>query len=351
MRAYALGVAVWFALCGLAQAQPSCGEPPRVDDLTLKGDLEGKAQFLSKLVGDADLKGKIETARTDIFSKYPKAGEAHSDAYLEYMFCSFVLSDPKLSGQEKLHAILDFRQAEREPVQSSQTSTTHGDQSPAVIAGGNVAINYQGMSAEEQEAFASKLAAKLLAEMKTGGVLPASPNAKQQVTDAVTNIAQGASQGDPRLQQALSLLAAGNVAQATPLLQAVADEKSARITQDRKDAATAYRNLGAIAGLRNPTKALLAYAKAAEYDPDDVESLYWAGTLEIDHGELSSAETRLKRVLALTPDQDWRHYWAQVGLGDIAIQRGNLPAALQSYRDSLSIAERLAKADPMLAAA
>jgi hypothetical protein len=132
MRAYALGVAVWFALCGLAQAQPSCGEPPRVDDLTLKGDLEGKAQFLSKLVGDADLKGKIEAARTDIFSKYPKAGEAHSDAYLEYLFCSFVLSDPKLSGQEKFHAILDFRQAEREPVKSSQTAITHGDQSPAV---------------------------------------------------------------------------------------------------------------------------------------------------------------------------------------------------------------------------
>jgi hypothetical protein len=142
MRACALGVTVWFALCGLAQAQPSCGEPPRVDDLTLKGDLEGKAQFLSKLVGDADLKGKIETARTDIFSKYPNAGGAHSDAYLEYMFCSFVLSDPKLSGKEKFQAILDFRQAEREPVRPSPTATTHGDQSPAVNNEGDTTINY-----------------------------------------------------------------------------------------------------------------------------------------------------------------------------------------------------------------
>jgi hypothetical protein len=139
MRACALGVTVWFALCGLAQAQPSCGEPPRVDDLTLKGDLEGKAQFLSKLVGNADLKGKIEAVRTDIFSKYPNAGEAHSDAYLEYMFCSFVLSDPKLSGKEKFQAIVDFRQAEREPV---QTATTHGNQSPAVNNKGDTTINY-----------------------------------------------------------------------------------------------------------------------------------------------------------------------------------------------------------------
>jgi tetratricopeptide (TPR) repeat protein len=188
----------------------------------------------------------------------------------------------------------------------AQTARSNGNQSPAVTnaPGGNVAIIYQGMSAEEKAAFAKQVATTLLEGMKTSGALPASPNAKQQVTDAVTNIAQGASQGDPRLQQALSLLAAGNVAQATPLLQAVADAKSARINQDRKDATTAYRNLGAIAGLRDPTNALLAYAKAAEFDPDDVESLYWAGTLEIDHGELSSAETRLKRVLALTPDQD-----------------------------------------------
>jgi hypothetical protein len=142
VRARAIALTAWIALGGAAQAQPSCGDPPRVDDETLKGDLEGKAQFLSKLVGDANLKGKIETARTDIFSKYPNAGAAHSDAYLEYMVCTFVLSDPKLSGQEKLRAILDFRQAERESVQPSQV-TTHGNQSPAVNApGGNVGIQY-----------------------------------------------------------------------------------------------------------------------------------------------------------------------------------------------------------------
>jgi hypothetical protein len=44
----------------MAQVQPPCSDPPRVDDQMLKGDLEGKAKFLSSLVGNANLKGQIE---------------------------------------------------------------------------------------------------------------------------------------------------------------------------------------------------------------------------------------------------------------------------------------------------
>lgn len=136
--------------------------------------------------------------------------------------------------------------------------------------------------------------------MQVRGAPQVGPSAAQRVEQAVTGIAKGASEGDEQLQQALSLLAAGNAAQATPLLKAVAETKTAQIQKDRKEAATAYRNLGAIAGLRDPKAALDAYANAANLDPDDAESLYWAGFLEIGHGELSSAEARLKRVLSLT---------------------------------------------------
>jgi hypothetical protein len=133
---------VWLAFSVVvAQAQPSCGDPPRVDDQTLKGDLEGKAKFLSSLVGDASLKGQVETARTDVFSKYPNAGSTRSDAYLEYMFCSFVLGDLKWSAQEKFRAILEFRQAAALPPPSA-SAATRGDQSPAVNSGGNVNVQY-----------------------------------------------------------------------------------------------------------------------------------------------------------------------------------------------------------------
>ena len=86
------------------------------------------------------------------------------------------------------------------------------------------------------------------------------------------------------MQQALALLKENKIAEATPLLNAVAVDKTARAEQataqaakDRKDAAIAYRNLGAIAGLADPKRALEAYEKAVALDPDDLDSLLWAG--------------------------------------------------------------------------
>jgi hypothetical protein len=128
-----------------AHAQPSCGEPPRVDDQSLKGDLEGKAKFLSSLVGDANLKGQAEAVRTDIFRNYPEASKTRSDAYLQYMFCSFVLSDPKLSAKEKFQAIQEFRQplpAASGSTQGSPNVSTSGSQSPGVISGGDTSISF-----------------------------------------------------------------------------------------------------------------------------------------------------------------------------------------------------------------
>jgi hypothetical protein len=148
MRTVAATFVAWLTLFAAAQAQPSCGDPPRVDDQRLKGDLEGKAQFLSKLVGDASLKGQIETARTDIFSKYPNAGATRSDAYLEYMFCSFVLTDPKLPTQEKFRSIQEFRQLAAQPVPAVPQASTRGEQSPAVINKGDTNIGYGAAPAQ-----------------------------------------------------------------------------------------------------------------------------------------------------------------------------------------------------------
>src|SRR6202040_162499 len=111
--------------------------------------------------------------------------------------------------------------------------------------------------------------------------------------------AQGAAEGDSRLQQALEFLKGDKITDATQLLRAFAEDKTARIGKDRKEAAIAYRNLGAIAGLADPKRALEAYERTAELDPDDLESLYWAGWIEIDHGDLNKAQARLERVLTL----------------------------------------------------
>lgn len=82
------------------------------------------------------------------------------------------------------------------------------------------------------------------------------------------------------------------------------EQAAAQAGKDRKKAVVAYRNLGAIAGLADPKRALEAYEKALALDPDDMESLLGAGEIQNDYGDLS--------------------------------------AALKSYKDSLAIRERLA---------
>jgi tetratricopeptide (TPR) repeat protein len=176
----------------------------------------------------------------------------------------------------------------------------------------------------------------------------AGPGAQQAVGEAVGSIAQGSSEGDSRLEKALDLLKANKIDEAVPLLEAFANDKEARIEKDRKEAAIAYRNLGAIAGLADPKRALEAYEKAASLDPDDLESLFWAGWIEIDHGDHDKAQTRLERVLTLakTEAQAFYKYWPLIGLGDIKQQRGDLNGALKSYRDGRAIIDRLAQSDP-----
>ena len=183
----------------------------------------------------------------------------------------------------------------------------------------------------------------------------AGPGAQQAVGGALQSIAQGAAEGDQRLQQAFDLLKRDKVAEATQLLNAVAEDRSAQAERavaqaqkDREIAATAFRNLGAIAGLRDPKKALEAYTKAAELDPNDIESAFWVGWIQISHGDLKEAQRQLQRTLvrARRDNNDYYETWSLIGLGDVQVAQGDLKAALQSYSDSRAIVERLAKSDP-----
>jgi len=194
----------------------------------------------------------------------------------------------------------------------------------------------------DQQRELTEIKERLLAAFPTQGV----PGADKAIGAAVDAAAQGASAGDARLQRALGFLKAGNVKEAEPLFRAVAEEKAARIKTDSKDAATAFRNLGAIAGFADPKRALDAYQKAAELDPDDMESIFLVGWTQLQRGNLEEADARFRRVLLATKTDNWANYWARIGFGNIRIARGNLPEALKSFRDGLAIANRLAEADP-----
>jgi len=96
-----------------------CGEPPphqfkEESYKSIKGDLEGKANFLSSWVGKVGLGTKIESTRKEIFAKYSDANAAYMDQYLLYMFC-YIISDPKnkQDPNDKIKAIMEFRQQQQ----------------------------------------------------------------------------------------------------------------------------------------------------------------------------------------------------------------------------------------------
>jgi tetratricopeptide (TPR) repeat protein len=224
----------------------------------------------------------------------------------------------------------------------------------------------------------------------------AAPGAEKAVGDAVEAAAKGAEQGDARLRRALELLEAGKPQEAEPLFRAVAEDKERAARASDKEAAAAYRHLGAIAGLRDPKRAREAYGKAVALNSEDREALYWHGYLQMLAGQLTLAERDLTRLLHLseTAEDERGLYRAHLRLGEILLDRGdlagarqrqdqahkiarlkadqflndlewqrdlsvsqekigavlvalgNLPEALQSFRDSFALADKLAKADP-----
>jgi hypothetical protein len=119
----------------------NCGDPPPVQNETLEGEIQGKAQFLSRFLGDASLGGRIQTARTEIFSKYPE-GE-RSNAYFEYQVCVMLMNDQSLTTLQKLDKLTEIRREFSRPVASS--SATVGDSGIAntgkINVGGDVKIN------------------------------------------------------------------------------------------------------------------------------------------------------------------------------------------------------------------
>jgi tetratricopeptide (TPR) repeat protein len=199
------------------------------------------------------------------------------------------------------------------------------------------------------------LAAELARQLVAASQTQAAPGHERAVGAAVTNIATGAAAGDTRLQHALDLLETGNIEDASKLLRTVADENAAtiaqaqaRIREDSGQAATAWRNLGAIAGLRDPKSAREAYARAVTLDPEDTESLYWDGWFQLAARDLGAAERSYRQLLALrqTEPDSRDAFWARLGLGDIERARGRLSASLADYRAARASAEGVAKAGP-----
>jgi hypothetical protein len=76
----------------------------------IKGELQGKAQFLTRMLANGNFQGAVEAERKTIYQSASGLQASWQAAYLTYLFCSTVMSDKALSSQQKLSAIIVFRQ-------------------------------------------------------------------------------------------------------------------------------------------------------------------------------------------------------------------------------------------------
>jgi YD repeat-containing protein len=108
-------LAAAFASPRICHSQ-DCGAPPSLptsiqNDENLKGQLQGQADFLSKLVGKAALSGEIKAAKKEIYQSSDQFFAAQKEAYLAYLFCLIIMKEKTLGPLDKIKALQEYRNA------------------------------------------------------------------------------------------------------------------------------------------------------------------------------------------------------------------------------------------------
>ena len=150
-------------------------------------------------------------------------------------------------------------------------------------------------------------------------------------------------QTGPKRDDALAALKNQETDKAEALFQEIAEEKELAGSEANKQAAEAWRHIGALAFLHDTEKALRAYAKSTELDPDDPDGWNQLGHLQMRVGNLDAAEKSFKKVLSLgNRSIDKAVIAAATGnLGLIHRTRGDLDTAEEMHLKSLEIETEL----------
>ncbi len=106
---------VLFALFPLgfaAQAQVQCGPqpeniPPDVQQ-RIQGDVEGKAQIFTKLLGDVNLKGKVNSSRNEVYQKFNDVDKSTIDRYMIWVSCQNIMLNSNLTTADKTKLWIDI---------------------------------------------------------------------------------------------------------------------------------------------------------------------------------------------------------------------------------------------------
>ena len=90
---------------GSAAQQISCGDRPKIErsaEEKLKGDVQGKAQLLTRRLADADIQGTVETSKSELYQQHQDVGRDEIDEYFAWISCQTINSDSNLSTSDKL---------------------------------------------------------------------------------------------------------------------------------------------------------------------------------------------------------------------------------------------------------
>ncbi len=175
--------------------------------------------------------------------------------------------------------------------------------------------------------------------MKAAGLeeAPADPQAEADAREAVRETVE---EGDPEERRALAMIADGDLDGGLRLLS---DLASASAIEN----AAQWRRIGRLAYAVDTVRARDAYEKTVALDQSDPWDAIYLGRLHQRAGALAAAQRTYASALARLPETEERDRGVLLNdIGDVLVAQGDLSGALESYRASMAIRERLAKADP-----
>lgn len=171
--------------------------------------------------------------------------------------------------------------------------------------------------------------------------LQAKDEERKSLIQAVTALSQGKNilGTEVQIEEAMSALTKGDTTKAENLFEQVTQKGE----QEAKHTAQAYRNLGALAYLHDTQKALNAYRRATELDPDNGEGWTQLGHLLSRIGELDKAIMAYEKVLKLSETHRNQEGIAAAygNLGNVYRIHGELDKTIEFYKKALAIYESL----------
>jgi hypothetical protein len=98
-----------------ASAQVSCGDPPKdvpaYIQEQLKGDAEGKAQALTRILGGVEVKGSVDASRTELYEQHRNLDQHQIDMYFAWVSCQTIGADRNLTTADKVEMLRKVRSA------------------------------------------------------------------------------------------------------------------------------------------------------------------------------------------------------------------------------------------------